>query len=279
VKYIKLIIIWGILFFIFRNQFSYCQSNSPISFTKKEILFSKWGSANNEVGFSKNVIEEVRVSDGLKTERIVYQYPKDFGFDNDGNIYVNDKVNHRIQHFNEDGNFLKSNSNEKLGNEVIGKNVTETEISQVSSPLRLVRNKDFEYQLGAGEIKIKMSRINDLLSSLNKKTDYSDLSLPVIEKKGLPEIEVLGADNDGNIYLFYQYYLKHMRGNPEQPECTVEEDVYIYSPAGVLKNTIPLQMNAFSKDFDNPLKLKANGDLYDMWVSKEGIHVYKWVKN
>lgn len=144
-------------------------------------------------------------------------------------------------------------------------------------PIKLIRGEDFEYGLGGKKnFKIKVSKINDRLQVLQKKADYSDISLPVIQKKGFPNIEVLGADNDGNIYLFYDYYEKHVPGDPEHLGGTVEEDVYVYSLTGTLKNKIPLPINVFSRDYDSPPILRSNGDLYHMWISKDGVHIYKW---
>lgn len=324
---------------LFFPTFSFAGANEQTGYKKEEVLFLKWGSGNNEVGFSKKIISEEEIKEGHKIPAdIQINVPTGFGIDGQENFYIEDPVNNRIQVFSKAGIFLRSipgenlkvkgmqvgedgdiylkehskdfktfyavriskgnnrkrykatanwhitknkiyDSNEKL---ILTMEDKQENVGKSIRPLFLIRNIDFEYQPGAREIRIKILKINEHLKSLKKNNKFNDLNIPVVRKKNLSydyaNIDVLGVDDDGSIYLKYSFYRKHVLMNPNYPSGVQEEDVYIYSPKGVMRGEIPLPLNQYGNGSAfSAVKLLPEGDVYHMWVSKDGVRIYKWV--
>jgi hypothetical protein len=89
-------------------------SSTPISFTKKEIVFLNWGSGENEVKLIKN--EEPNIYHGIDQggKKYTYLWPDDLKLDGNGNLYFSD-WNKRVFIISPDGRSVKTISAEKTG--------------------------------------------------------------------------------------------------------------------------------------------------------------------
>jgi len=85
--------IFSLLILIFLNHSVFAQSNSTISFTKKEIAFFKWGEGDNQIRLKKGhshhngqaTTEEVNVQ---------YYWPRDLKIDGTDDVYIQDGKGH-----------------------------------------------------------------------------------------------------------------------------------------------------------------------------------------
>src|SRR5579871_2398688 len=94
----------------------FAQSDAPISFTKEEIAFFKWGTSETEVKLSTGGISQ-RAKKNSKPEKTVlnqYRWANTFRMDGNDNLYFNGG-NGFIFVVSPDGNSIKTISIEKTG--------------------------------------------------------------------------------------------------------------------------------------------------------------------
>jgi hypothetical protein len=140
-------------------------------------------------------------------------------------------------------------------------------------------NKSVRYLFKDQDVKVdnwKRKNIvikSEKIQSADKKNNVfgDDFKIPLIEKNGLiSNAEVLGIGNGGNIYIWYGFFQKH--------SGVKEEAIYVYSREGKKVAEITLNVNEMNPDYEEPyfVKLAKKDEIYHMWMSKNGVHIYKW---
>jgi hypothetical protein len=157
------------------------------------------------------------------------------------------------------------------GNPVVNMDDKKDTASSSKSP-RLFNERDVKIdKIQKKSIYISLSKINAYLRTKNKSLNINKLEIPLEQEPHLlSEQEVLGIDEEGYIYVWYGFEKKRYE--------LEKEKVCVYSPNGKLKTNIDLNVNELDPDYPKPffVKLTDNGDIFHMWVSKEGVYIYKW---
>lgn len=96
------------------SQTLFAQSDSPVSFTKKEIAFFKWGDGDNEVKLVKNEEENIVHGMDMGGKRYSYRWPQAIMMDGQDNIYFGGG-NGQIFIVSADGKSIKRINGEKTG--------------------------------------------------------------------------------------------------------------------------------------------------------------------
>ncbi len=110
----------SILFFVFSNSLAFSQTSSaPISFTKKEIGFYKWGVGSDEVGLQKNESDNIYHGMNLGGKKYTYHWPRILKIDGNDNVYFLDSFNKKIFIISADGGLIKTIGMEKTGGFVL----------------------------------------------------------------------------------------------------------------------------------------------------------------
>jgi hypothetical protein len=95
-----------------------------------------------------------------------------------------------------------------------------------------------------------------------------DIVIPKVETGLKLGYTPLGLGRDNFIYLNFAFIGE---------EYWQSEGVNVYDLNGSLVATISLDINQLDQDYAYPdVQLSPSGYLYQMWVSKNGVHIYKW---
>jgi hypothetical protein len=112
---IKKVCLISILFSSVSISPAFCQSSSaPISFTKKEIAFFKWGEGKKEVKLVSYKEKNIYHGMDLGGYRYTYNWPKKMEIDGNDNIYLYSGTE-RIFVISSEGNSIKTIDAEKTG--------------------------------------------------------------------------------------------------------------------------------------------------------------------
>jgi len=302
----KLVLI-SILFFGFPFIFAFGQTSSaPISFTKKEIAFFKWGSGEKETQWHSTRIQidgndnvyffngngqilivssdgsAIKVIDGEKVKNICT-------VDAEGNIYTVDyeKKGVPVLIITKPGgsqtkyeNFEFSHEENGIAYDVLNKTlaVTSNDDKPEKLPPYLLGNKnkpDYEMK-GKNLFLFHMNKINKHLKKINRQLNVDSVQIKIPKKWNLScAADFLGVDDNGNFYFLCGYGY-----GPHYADPWVEGHIKIYSASGVNISEIKLDLNYVGEQVsDNELKLDIHGNIYQSWTSKDGLHILKWLRN
>lgn len=123
-----------------------------------------------------------------------------------------------------------------------------------------------------GLITIYTNKINSHLAKINKRINTDKILIQTDENSsnGIV-IHLLGIDDKGNTYILNYKTGLHI----DDPWSKVY--VKVYSSDGKAIATIPIENDYFSKQLvPNEFALDVQGNLYQMWRSKDGVHILKW---
>ncbi len=112
IKFLQLNLTLLVVTFVFHSVLA--QSNSPISFTKKEIAFLKWGDGRNEVKLNKTKHKLIDRSKGVTETKEFVSWTRDIKIDGNDNIYFRGG-NDKIFIVSSDGSSIKTISAKKTG--------------------------------------------------------------------------------------------------------------------------------------------------------------------
>jgi hypothetical protein len=123
-------------------------------------------------------------------------------------------------------------------------------------------------------ISISTSKLKKYLKTKNISLNVSQIDIPIENKAGLSNVPyVLGVDEKGEIFIWYGFG----KSPPALFDLTGEK-VYVYSSEGKLITSFDVELNELKPEEPFPfyVKLGDKGDVFHMWVSKEGVYIYKW---
>ncbi len=294
-------------------------SSGPISFTKKEIAFFKWGDGGNEIGNNNSASplkathkahkgsnrEENTSADSEKNKFLVYTHLKIDGKDN---VYVNDPFHNRVFVISPDGSEIRTVDHanthdvDEAGDiisfltwknafsdyEIIMPNGQRTVYKHIKDP-EIIENGIFHdadgknavtlFDVGNKTEKTSPKRFfgieNETHVGFDLKTGTTDsrkVHITYDEKEGLTaKGDLLGLDDQGNYYVQVTY-----REMASQADSEIENVLVVYSPIGKILCRVSLESNF---QMSSGIILDKNGNFFIAISNKNGVYIYKWIKN
>jgi len=283
---------------------AFCQTSSaPIIFTKKEIAFFKWDYFKRDGKDYGIFIPKVLSIDGddnlyfLYSNLLVYVVPADgktvktIDWGNMGGLaFVDENGNLYSRIFNKKGETAGFILTKPDGSKIEYKNVSSvkngiaydaskqksiTITDEGDKPERLPAQLHWTGDSYHREYIIFTDKLNAHLKKINRHIDQDKIQINIKVKDNLhPPVDLIGVSDDCDTYFFVPFQ-SQVRDGPWD-----EADVWVYSPHGQKIAEIPLELDFFSKQtFNKEVLINIHGDVYQMWVSQEGVHITKWVKD
>lgn len=312
-KWQKVILI-SILFLSFSYIFAFGQTSSaPISFTKKEVAFFKWGEIDKKNPISKEYSRfypKVLHIDGYDNLYFVTEQSQIFIVPSDGSPVKKNSLGKAGGVFivDEEGNCYSSyyKKGEPWGFILTKPDGSQTEYKNFNLDFEengiiydLKNNKALTITdhgtkpeklpprlfITKGETNLKINypnsftiyteKINKHLKKINRRIDSDKIRIKIEEKNDVKALaNLIGIDDDGNSYFFCAYQ-SQVRDGPWN-----EADVMVYSQKGQKIAEIPLELNFYDKQaFYKEVVSNIRGDIFQMWASEDGVHISKWTKN
>ena len=279
--------------------------SEKISFTKKEIAFFKWNYFKKDGKKCDIFIPKVLHIDG--DDNLYFLYLNDL-------VYVVSANGKKVKtiDWGNNGGLAVVDENGNLYSQIIGKKgegvgfiLTKPDGSKIeykNIPLSSVKNgiaydsskqksititdeDDKPERLPAHlhwagnsydcAYTIFTDKLNAHLKKINRHIDQDKIQINYNTKDGSrPPSSILGVSDECDTYIFVPY----QGWTPGEPWS--EADVMVFSPRGQKIAEIPLELDYFSKQtFDKDVLINIHGDVFQMWGSKEGVHITEWVKN
>src|SRR5579871_804487 len=324
-------------FLTFSPPVIFAQSDEPISFTKKEVGFFKWGAGENEVKLSKIQERHAKVEKGTNkevetVETTSISWPRYLRIDGNGNIYFWGQTNQiyvlssngavkkidgenvgGLWQVDGDGSIYapyhrKDSSvgfflikpdgtqvdykNFNLGHEENGvvydvndqaMTIRDNGDKPEKLPPKLFSRPKSRFKpakldfgrTGFNSFIIYSKKINEHLKKIGGHIDRDKIQIKIEGDKGLGWTDLIGIDDSGNSYFLCKYFSGNFYEDPFN-----KASVMLYTPAGQKLVEIPVDLDVFDKRIDgNELAIDIHGNIFQMWASEEGLHIFQWIKN
>lgn len=284
------------------------QSDSSVSFTKKEIAFFKWGVGEKETEWHSTAIRidgnddvyfyngngqvlivssdgaSIKAMDGKKIANL-------WAVDGEGNIYSSvynkrDKSSGFVitkpnGNQTEYKNFNLCYVENGIAYDCSGNAITITDIDdgpeKLPPTLLSIKGEvDFE-ELSDHSVIIHTEKINKHLKKINRHIDAGKIKIKFeVKNRFWPfNTNLIGIDDKGNFYFLCGY-----THGPHFEDPWKEAYIMVYSTTGKKISEIKLDLDFYGQQTsDNELKLDIHGNIYQSWTSEDGLHILKWVRN
>ncbi len=279
--------------------------SEKISFTKKEIAFFKWNYFKKDGKKCDIFIPKVLHIDGddnlyfLYWNDLVYVVSADgktvkkIDWGNNGGLeIVGENGNLYSQIIGKKGEGVGFILTKPDGSKIEYKNIPLSSVKngiaydsskqesititdEVDKPERLPAQLHWEAK-HRNKFTIYTDKLNSHLKNIKRHVNPEKIQIEIEKKDGLRgDYTLIGVDDNGDTYFFCFYLPLEVRDGP-----WVEADVMVYSIGGQKIAEIPLELDYFSKQtFDKDVLINIHGDVFQMWVSQDGVHISKWAKN
>ena len=210
----------------------------------------------------------------------------------DGDIYTSYEVNNRgkilritsngeRKKFDQDWGGIHQNAvydsrGEKVFSFDNNKSVSSGSL-KFNEPLFLKKDVSVTYDKrrgGNGFLNIKTEKINRTLQKQGKSAVPDLIKIHLVDKPRLRlDHQVLGFDNDGNVYILMGYIRNHYMD-------LTEEKIQVYSVNSVLVAEIPLDIDFSYNGGPNSdfFRVDNQGNIFQLLNTETGVCVYKWIK-
>lgn len=230
------------------------------TYISREIIYAPWGSADGNFGLK----ETEMLVQGIATTTVRYG-PTKIEVDIDGNIFILDYFNSRLQKFSRIGKYISSTSFSEMKLKEVEKESLPVERFDSGNRYEVYRPTRKRDRLG---IKI----INSKTGRTQGKIDYQGLS-----DGDTYLAKPLGDDIQGDIYVL----VDNTDSGAGGPENRVLK-VYKYGKGGNLQTIVKLSpeidyINRFSGQVGR-VTADKDGNIYQLLSKEDGVHILKWEK-